>query len=81
MKITRLDRMLLSNCVQEIGKEIKTGEREVMGPCNNIQEFEVWRISFIDRLSEDPYDENESLTIPYEDLKPESRDYVDKIKN
>lgn len=71
----------MSRCIQEIGQDIRNGERDVFLPCRNIREFEIWRISFIDRLTGDEYDENEPLEVPYKDLAPEGRDYVDKIKN
>ena len=61
MKITKLDRMLLSGCFQKIGEEIREGIREPLPPCQTVEEFEKWRISMVDRLMAEPYNEEESF--------------------
>jgi hypothetical protein len=63
MRLTKLDRMLLSYCYQTIGKELREGKRKsIPPPCNSVEEFEQWRIRFFDRVMADPdYDPEESL--------------------
>jgi len=67
MRLTALDRMLLSYCFREIHNEFKSGNRiDVPVPCQNIADFERWRINMVDKLLADPdYDDKED---PFENL-------------
>lgn len=79
--LKKIDRVLLSACLQQVAEEISSGDLKPIPPCKDIADFEAWRISIIGRIISEPLGENEVLEseIPYNDLSSEQMSYIKKL--